>query len=405
MRTFTLRIGLLLLLTSSPAFALDEPGQDLPFLGRYPGSVIDSYKTAHYDEATIPLGILGKRGFTKSETVEGQVTYIRYKVPEDRSPLEFIRNYQQALQRAGFHVLWQCADHGCRTPDADVAATLWRGAPTRYTGGAEIFNFENGRMLSAEHRATDGVRTIVFINDNTLFGHSQDASVYAVQIKPMQSGMVSSDAGQLTSESMADALIQQGHFAMHLPFDFNQATLRPDAQSTLTALSQLMEQHPSLRIRLEGHTDQVGSAAYNKKLSLNRALAVKSALTAQGIVGQRIEVTGFGATRPIAGNDTDEGRAQNRRVEVVDLSPGAIAGLRPANAAITPTITHAPAMNSAPTIRNGVYHRNAPPITGRSAANTPAVELANTAADAVRSETNYRIQQGVRSLAQGIFGN
>jgi hypothetical protein len=100
-----------------------------------------------------------------------------------------------------------------------------------------------------------------------------------------------------------------------------------------------MEQHPSLRIRLEGHTDQVGSAAYNQKLSLNRALAVKSALTAQGIVGQRIEVTGFGATRPITGNDTDEGRAQNRRVEVVDLSPGAIAGLQPANAAITPAIT------------------------------------------------------------------
>ena len=405
MRTFTLRISLLLLLTTGPAFALDEPGQDLPFLGRYPGSVIDSYKTAHYDEATIPLGILGKKGFTKSETVEGQVTYIRYKVPEDRSPLEFIRNYQQALQRAGFHVLWQCADHGCRTSDADVAATLWRGAPTRYTGGAEIFNFENGRMLSAEHRATDGVRTIVFINDNTLFGHSQDASVYAVQTKPIQSGMVSSDAGQLTSESMAGALIQQGRFAMHLPFDFNQATLRPDAQSTLTALSQLMEQHPSLRIRLEGHTDQVGSAAYNQKLSLNRALAVKSALTAQGIVGQRIEVTGFGATRPIAGNDTDEGRAQNRRVEVVDLSPGAIAGLRPANAAITPATTHAPAMNSAPTIRSSVYHSNATPITGISAANTPAVELTNTAADAIRSKTNYRLQQGVRSLVQGIFDN
>ncbi|MDA8245223.1 OmpA family protein [Acidithiobacillus sp.] len=348
MRTFTLRVSLLLLLTTGTAFALDEPGQDLPFLGRYPGSIIDSYKTAHYDEVIISLGILGQKGFTKSETVEGQVTYIRYKVPEDRSPLEFIRNYQQALQRAGFHVLWQCTDHGCRTPDADVAATLWRGAPTRYTGGAEIFNFENGRMLSAEHRATDGVRTIVFINDNTLFGHSQDASVYAVQTKPMQNGMISGDTGPLTRESMAGALIQQGRFAMHLPFDFKQATLRPDAQPTLTALSQLMEQHPSLRIRLEGHTDQVGSAIYNRKLSLSRALAVKSALIAHGIVEQRIEVTGLGATRPIAGNDTDAGRAQNRRVEVVDLSPGNIARLRPTNTAITPTTTQVPTMNSTP---------------------------------------------------------
>ena len=75
MHTFTRKIGLLLLLFTSPAFALDDPGQDLPFLGRYPGSVIDHYKTVHYDEIVIPLGPLGKTGLVRSETVEGQITY------------------------------------------------------------------------------------------------------------------------------------------------------------------------------------------------------------------------------------------------------------------------------------------------------------------------------------------
>ena len=388
MHTFTRKIGLLLLLFTSPAFALDDPGQDLPFLGRYPGSVIDHYKTVHYDEIVIPLGPLGKTGLARSETVEGQITYIRYKVPEDRSPLEFIRNYQQALQRAGFRILWQCADHGCIRKGAPLNTPIWRGAPTGYTGGVENFYFNDGRMLTAEHRVSNGVRTLVFINDNTEFGHSQVASVYAVQSKPMQSGMVSSDAEQMSRENMASALVQQGRFAMHLPFDFNQETLRPDAQPTLIALSRLMRQHPSLRVRLEGHTDPVGTVAYNQKLSLHRALTVKSVLAAQGIADQRIEVIGYGATRPVANSDSEEGRAQNRRVEVVNLTPGALAGRQSANI-----------------VTANVHHDNTSQTASSSRANTPGAELVNTTVDTVRSETNHQIQQGVRNLVQGILGN
>ena len=381
MRTFILRLGLIPLLFTDPALALDEPGQDLPYLGRYPGSVIDGYKTAHYDEITVPLGPLGENGLTRSETVEGQVTYIRYNVPEDRSPLEFIRNYQQALRHAGFQILWQCANLGCRTNnDAPVNTLLWRGAPTNYQGNVENFLFENGRMLTAEHHATDGVRTLIFINDNTLFGHSQIASVYSVQTRPMQGGVVSSDAGPLTSAGMADALAQRGRFTMHLPFDFNQATLRADAQPTIMALFQLMQQHSSLRVRLDGHTDLVGTATYNQQLSLNRALAVKSALTAQGIESRRIEVTGYGASRPVASNSTDDGRAKNRRVEVVDLTPGTTAGLRPTR--VPPPQTIAPATTD-----------------------IPGAALATNALDTARSETSYQIQQGVRNLIQGVFGN
>lgn len=403
MRVFPFLFSLMLLLTANTTWALQEPGQDLPFLGRYPGSVMDAYKTSQFDEVAIPLGPLGKNGPARSETIQGKVTYIRYKMPEGRSALEIANNYQQALQQAGFRTLWQCANNACRaSPDAPFSMMLWPGAPTRNTNHDEPFAFfqSGGRAITAEHRAADGVRTVAFIDINS---YDKDISVYAVQTVPMQSGMVTSDAGQLTRQNMASALVRQGRFAMRLPFDFNQATLRPDALPTVVELARLMQQYPALRVRLEGHTDRVGTDAYNHKLSLGRAQAVKAALLAQGITGQRIEVAAFGATRPVASNDTDAGRAQNRRVEVVDLTPGVISAVTPSPAGVTPAMAAAPSMNGMPAM--GGNSRATPRNTGTPSANIPGSELAGTAADAVRDETNYQVSQGVRGLVRGLFGN
>ena len=403
MRVFPFLFSLMLLFTANTAGALQEPGQDLPFLGRYPGSVMDAYKTAQSDEVAIPLGPLGKNGPTRSETLQGKVTYIRYKMPEGRSPLEIANNYQQALQREGFRILWQCANNACRpSQDAPLSMMLWPGAPTRNTNHDEPFAFfqSGGRAMTTEHRAANGVRTVAFIDINS---YDKDISVYAVQTVPMQSGMISSDASQLTSQGMASALVQQGHFAMHLPFDFNKVILRPDALPTVVELARLMQRYPALRVRLEGHTDRVGTDAYNQKLSIDRARAVKAALLAQGIAGQRIEVGGFGAARPVAGNDTEEGRAQNRRVEVVDLTPGVISAVTLAPAGATPAIAAAPNMNGVTALA-----AKAPATTsntGTSSANIPGSELAGTAANAVRDETNYQVRQGVRGLVGGLFGN
>ncbi|MFA7494996.1 MAG: OmpA family protein [Acidithiobacillus sp.] len=398
-------LSLLLLLSSGYATALTENGTDLPFLGRYPGSVIDNYKSAHYDEMTIPLGPLGKNGLTRAETLEGQITYIKYKVPQDRSPLEVIRNYQQALQQAGFHILWQCANHACRTNnDAALNTALWRNAATGFTGGVENFLFDNGRMLTAEHRSSDGIRTLVFINDNTLFGHSQDASVYAIQTKPMQNARIHSNSESLTTESMLTALNDQGRFAMHLPFDFNQAALSPDAQTTLVSLIRLLKQHPTLRIRLEGHTDQVGSASYNQKLSLNRATAVKKALMAQGIASQRLDVVGYGDTRPLASNTTEIGRAQNRRVEVVKLTLGRLAAAISTPFNTASATTSISSVNNTPTAENTLYSQSNR-ATQTSPEENPSAELNRTVTNAIRSETNHQIEKITRNFINGVLGN
>lgn len=98
-------------------------------------------------------------------------------------------------------------------------------------------------------------------------------------------------------------------------FDFNSATLKNESIPDLNRAVQLLKDLPSNRVRVSGHTDSVGSAEFNLKLSQDRAVAVRQYLIQHGIDGSRIEAIGMGETMPIATNDTEEGRALNRRVE------------------------------------------------------------------------------------------
>jgi outer membrane protein OmpA-like peptidoglycan-associated protein len=99
-------------------------------------------------------------------------------------------------------------------------------------------------------------------------------------------------------------------------FDFDAATLRPEATAALERLVDLLKQNEALPVRVEGHTDNVGKPAYNEDLSRRRAEAVTAFLGARGVAPQRMEALGLGATRPVAENATSEGRRRNRRVEV-----------------------------------------------------------------------------------------
>lgn len=103
----------------------------------------------------------------------------------------------------------------------------------------------------------------------------------------------------------------------NITFDTNRADVRPQFQPVLDQLAGSINQYPGTVVQIEGHTDSVGSAAYNQTLSENRAQSVRSYLIQRGVVSNRIEALGYGLTRPIADNATAEGRAQNRRVEVL----------------------------------------------------------------------------------------
>ncbi len=103
-----------------------------------------------------------------------------------------------------------------------------------------------------------------------------------------------------------------------LYFDFNSETMREESEPTLREIAEVMRRNPDWQLAIEGHTDDVASDTYNLDLSSRRAAAVKAALGARfGIAGTRLTTAGFGESRPQDRNDTLEGRARNRRVELV----------------------------------------------------------------------------------------
>jgi outer membrane protein OmpA-like peptidoglycan-associated protein len=122
-------------------------------------------------------------------------------------------------------------------------------------------------------------------------------------------------SGTLDSKAMAAAIAKTGKLTLYgIQFDFNQATIKPESEPTLKEVGTLLTQDTALRLRIEGHTDNVGKAAYNMELSKKRAESVKAYLISSfQIDAGRLATDGFGDTRPIAKNDTEQGRAQNRR--------------------------------------------------------------------------------------------
>lgn len=133
--------------------------------------------------------------------------------------------------------------------------------------------------------------------------------------KPVYIGNIRIAAGGLP---LQDVLAQKGRVALHgLYFDSGSAQLRPESAPTLREIARILDSQPTMRLRIEGHTDNTGSPAVNEQLSTARAAAIANYLvTRAGVAPSRLEHAGLGDTQPVTANTTPEGRQQNRRVEV-----------------------------------------------------------------------------------------
>lgn len=351
-------IFILLALTGS-AFAetiVAPPTQDIAkakdpaWLKRYEGSFIVSYDHRRFDAVAFPASKLIEAQDNEDRDAknnlmfrpkdmreaEGEYTRLVYIAPEDRSPLEVMRNYIDLIREAGGKTLYGCQDTAC---GGDMHGNDHGGGSQGLMEKIYPQNrlkdepFSNGSCATAGTPAeqhyllatlpdesgddrTLAIYTYTIADDTYCKALNGLTGILVVAIEPKarEKKMVT-----VTSDDMAKALAADGRISLYgIYFDTNKSTVKPDSKATLEQIATLLKAQPKLQLGVVGHTDNVGGAAPNLKLSQRRADGVVTALVEDyGIDEARLEASGAGMSKPVADNGSEEGRAKNRRVELV----------------------------------------------------------------------------------------
>ena len=294
------RLVLLLLVSVAVLFP-----QDHPLLSPYPGSKIQTRSLREFDQTELPLGpnIGGK--FKQAMQLEGKITAIKYNNPAGRSTLEIIRNYRAALGQAGFQILFACDLAECGKASIPVA--------TKTLGYFNPYHPQsNTRYLAAKlERPAGDVYVAIHVTDY----NPASTFVNVIEVKPMQAGLVSVNAAALAGD-----IGRAGHVAVYgIYFDTDKAEVKPESEAALREIAKLVESNARLKLHVVGHTDNVGPLLHNMDLSRRRADAVVKALTTRhGVSAALLHADGVGPLAPVATNQSEEGRAKNRRVELVE---------------------------------------------------------------------------------------
>jgi OmpA-OmpF porin, OOP family len=264
-----------------------EGAKDHPMVQRFPGSVIHDYVNREFEEVGFPVA--DEDSEVKTRPVEGRYTYIMYLLPKSASCTQVTRNYEKAFQQAGLQI--------------------HRGV----NGPRKIVNWNNGKWVSAEGTPNGG-KGVVYL----FYGCPYDAGsadLVVVEAEAMEQKVA------LDASAMQKEIEKSGRVALHgINFDTGKATITPDSAATLQQIAELLSRNGDWKLRIEGHTDNVGKPKDNLALSQRRAEAVRDWLVANAkVAAARLQTKGFGDTKPVAGNTSDDGRAQNRRVELVKI--------------------------------------------------------------------------------------
>jgi OmpA-OmpF porin, OOP family len=258
--------------------AQDDQFKDTPYLSGMPNYKIIDAADREFDNYNFFNG-------KSCTTVEGKKFSRSYTLKEgakQASDLQVSRNYAAAVRNMGGSVLFEGV---CE--NADCAANCG-------------YQMVVGKIL--KNNSETWVEVVPFNEGN-------DYYITIVVKEAMKQ--------DVTASAMLDALNKQGFIALYINFDTGKSTIKPESKPIINQIVELLKSNPDLKLSIEGHTDNVGNPKSNKTLSEERARSIFAAIVAQGIDGARLSSTGHGQDKPLADNSTEEGRAKNRRVDLV----------------------------------------------------------------------------------------
>lgn len=273
---------LFILLIPIIAFAqTDADGcKDHPLFGKFSNFYISGC-SENYNELTLRISP------EKTETKEGNLFSITYDFnfdsgEKEKSPFQVIKNYENAVKKNGGEMIYK----NTNALDADLEATFHLVSKDKEYW-VKISSF-GGTANSVEHY-----------------------TLYVLEMEPMKQEIQASD--------MLKALKKEGFIALYINFETGKSDIKIESQPIIDQIVKMLKQSNDLKISIEGHTDNVGSDKSNQILSENRAKSVMNAIISQGVNKSRLTFKGWGAFKPIADNRTEEGKAKNRRVEIVKI--------------------------------------------------------------------------------------
>jgi outer membrane protein OmpA-like peptidoglycan-associated protein len=325
--------------------------KDSPLVGRFAGSFIVASERRDFDELTLPLGPLkqeaggSKRDShnntvfapTKAKRLEGRRTRLVYLLPDGVAPVQAVRNYQNDVASKGGKTLFECKSPECGGDaersseggggDQSVAMLLWPEDNIKeeaFTNGhcAQTMRTGEQRYAALELPKQNAyVAVLAYVAKDDLyckaFNNRTVAVVEVIELQAMEQKMVT-----VKAEEMAQAITNTGRVALYgIYFDSGKADVKPESKDNLEQIARLLAGSPQMKLLVVGHTDSVGGFAGNLDLSKRRAEAVIAALTTKHKVdGRRLTPVGVSFASPVATNTNEEGRAKNRRVELVPNS-------------------------------------------------------------------------------------
>ena len=274
MKTFL--IILAIVLSTSISFAQEDiaGSKDPSMFNRMPGYKIITYNENEFD---VYKDFLNEKG--NKISVEGHYYYIKYaliKGNEAASGVQVLRNYKNAVLNAGGTVVYE--PESC----CNIYLKLTKNNHTTWV-----------RVWS--------------------YPHASSYVVWVIESEEMKQDVL------VDANSMLNDINAQGRVALYgIYFDFDKSDVKPESDPTLKEISKLLSENPKLKLYIVGHTDNVGDFSYNMKLSQSRAEAVVNALVSKYNVDKsRLTAAGVGPLAPVTTNDTEEGKAKNRRVELI----------------------------------------------------------------------------------------
>jgi len=295
---------------------------DHPLISRYANSHIKQYSLTDFDEVDIATG---PRAPSQSrppvKTIEGKVTTIIYETNKNtESIVKVFKNYTHALKKAGFKKIFTCKQGACGQDFFMqlIVPTHRKAQYLRIDPWNTNTRFSNFRYWSGTLKKGNKVAyASLLVKAKSSSKYPVEVALDIIEPKSMELDLVSIDVDSLTEAiSTTGKAVLKGIF-----FDHDQDVVKPESRASMDVIANYLKRNSGVNVYIVGHTDNSGTDLHNLGLSKRRANAVVSKLIREyGLTRSRLHAHGVGPLAPVTTNNTDEGRSENRRVEIVLMS-------------------------------------------------------------------------------------